>query len=337
MTMAVSNALPNRVPVSIVTGFLGAGKTTLINFLVTRPGMEETALIVNEFGEIGLDNLLVETSIENTLVLENGCICCSIRGDLIDTIIDLFAKVQNRSVPRFSRILIETTGLADPGPIVESIRGEAAIASRCHLECVVTIVDGVQGQAQMSRHEEAVIQIAQADIALLSKSDLATPDAIDALEDDINRINPTLIVKRIEHGKVDPEFLFQASADRLVRRPPDGRHHHRSHHDHGEVSTWSLVHDAPIDEDRLRGWLSMIYTLRPFALLRMKGLIRLENSNQPLLLQAVGNMFSPPEWLDGWPGDLPRTHMVLIFKGLDADAIEKSFQTHVLSGSGRIN
>ena len=331
MTTAVLNTIPNRVPVSIVTGFLGAGKTTLINFLVTQPGMEETALIVNEFGEIGLDNLLVETAIENTLVLENGCICCSIRGDLIDTIIDLFAKVQNHKIHRFSRILIETTGLANPGPIVESIQSEAAIVNRCHLERVITIVDGVQGQTQILRHEEAVTQIAQADIALLSKSDLSTPEGIDTLKDDINQINPTLIHKEIEHGKIDPDFLFQDAADRFARRLTNGHHPHHSHHNHGDVSTWSLVHDAPIDEERLRNWLSMIYTLRPFALLRMKGLVQLENSDQPLLLQAVGQMFSPPEWLDSWPNDVPRTQIVLIFKGLSADAIEKSFRTHVLS------
>ena len=331
MTTAVLNPIPNRIPVSIVTGFLGAGKTTLINFLVAQPGMKETALIVNEFGEIGLDNLLVETAIENTLVLENGCICCSIRGDLVDTIIDLFAKVRNRKIPGFSRILIETTGLANPGPIIESLRSEDAVADRCHLECVVTIVDGVQGRTQILRHEEAVLQIAQADIALLSKSDLSTAEGIDALEEDINRINPTLILKKIEHGKIDPEFLFQGAADRFARRPTNDRRHPHSRHDHGDVSTWSLVHDAPIDEERLRTWLSMIYTLRPFALLRMKGLVRLAQSDKPLLLQAVGKIFSPPEWLDSWPGDLPRTQMVLIFKGLTATAIEKSFRTHVLS------
>ncbi len=334
MTTAVLNPIPNRTPVSIVTGFLGAGKTTLIKFLVTQPGMEETALIVNEFGEIGLDNLLVETAIENTLVLENGCICCSIRGDLVDTIIDLFANVQNQKIPGFSRILIETTGLANPGPIVESIQSEDAIARRCRLECVVTIVDGVQGRTQILQHEEAVVQIAQADIALISKSDLSTPEGIDALKEDINQINPTLILRKIEHGKLDPDFLFQGSADRFARRLTNGHHPHHSHHNHGDVSTWSLVHDAPIDEERLRNWLSMIYTLRPFALLRMKGLVRLAQADQPLLLQAVGKMFSPPEWLDRWPGDVPRTQMVLIFKGLTAADIDKSFRTHVLSKSG---
>ncbi|MDA0241515.1 MAG: GTP-binding protein, partial [Proteobacteria bacterium] len=143
MTTPSTEATPNRIPVSVITGFLGSGKTTLIGHLVAQPGMDKTALIINEFGEIGLDNQLVETAVENTLLLENGCICCSIRGDLIDTINDLFAKVENNQIPEFSRILIETTGLADPGPIIKSIQNEIALVRRCRLNNVVTMVDGV--------------------------------------------------------------------------------------------------------------------------------------------------------------------------------------------------
>jgi len=328
---------PNRIPVSIITGFLGAGKTTLINHLVKQPGMEETAVIINEFGEIGLDNLLVETAIENTLVLENGCICCSIRGDLIDTISDLFAKAENNKIPQFSRILIETTGLADPEPIIKTIQNEVAVINRCKLNNVTTIVDGLQASPQIIQHEEAVVQIVQADMALVSKTDLATPAEIKKITVDIYAINPTIIVRGIEHGRIEPDFLFQATTKQLSQQaehPHSNETAHESGHDHekrhGDVATWSLVHDEPLGEERLRDWLRMIYTLRPFAMLRLKGFVRFKNTEQPILIQAVGNTFSPPVWLENWPKGKPQTHLVLIFKELSPDIVKKSFHRHVL-------
>ena len=337
MTTPSTEATPNRIPVSVITGFLGSGKTTLIGHLVAQPGMDKTALIINEFGEIGLDNQLVETAVENTLLLENGCICCSIRGDLIDTINDLFAKVENNQIPEFSRILIETTGLADPGPIIKSIQNEIALVRRCRLNNVVTMVDGVHGSAQIRLHPEAVVQIAQADTVLLSKSDLAAPEDVEALKRDVLNINPTLAINAIQQGRIDPNILFE-SAGEYGAVSEDAEHH--DHHDHGhshneafvhgDIATWSLLHEDPIDEERLRNWLSMLYTLRPFAMLRMKGLVRLTTSEKPLLIQAVGNRFSPPVWRDGWPGDISKTQLVLIFKGLSPEAMRSSFQTNVL-------
>ncbi|MFP6760148.1 MAG: GTP-binding protein, partial [Rhodospirillales bacterium] len=200
MSERMKALLPNRLPVSVVTGFLGSGKTTLINYLVKQEGLGSTALIINEFGEIGIDNLLVETAIENTLLLENGCICCSLRGDLIDTICDLFAKVRNEQIPQFSRILIETTGLADPGPIINSIQSDKAVIDRCLVDRVITVVDGVQGKAQTSKFEEAMFQIVQADIGLISKSDLISSYHLNQLRNFLHRINPTLIIKVVEHG-----------------------------------------------------------------------------------------------------------------------------------------
>ena len=182
MSERMKASLPNRLPVSVVTGFLGSGKTTLINYLVRQEGLGSTALIINEFGEIGIDNLLVETAIENTLLLENGCICCSLRGDLIDTICALFAKVRNEQIPLFSRILIETTGLANPGPIINSIQSDKAVIDRCLVDRVITVVDGVQGKAQTSKFEEAMFQIVQADISLISKSDLISSDHLNQLK-----------------------------------------------------------------------------------------------------------------------------------------------------------
>ena len=215
MSERIKALLPNRLPVSVVTGFLGSGKTTLINYLVKQEGLGSTALIINEFGEIGIDNLLVETAIENTLLLENGCICCSLRGDLIDTICDLFAKVRNEQIPQFSRILIETTGLADPGPIINSIQSDKAVIDRCLVDRVITVVDGVQGKAQTSKFEEAMFQIVQADIGLISKSDLISSDHLNQLRNFLHQINPTLIIEVVEHGRIDPALLFSD----LVKSP----------------------------------------------------------------------------------------------------------------------
>ena len=330
---------PNRIPISLVTGFLGSGKTTLINHLVNQKGMEPTALIINEFGEIGLDNLLLESAIENTLLLENGCICCSLRGDLIDTICDLFSKVRNKKIPQFKRIIIETTGLADPSPIVTSLQSETLVINRCNIDCVISIVDGVQGSAQLREYEEAVMQVVQANLGLISKSDLCTPSEIGALTDHLNQINPMLVVKAIEHGQIEPANLFSNSMQTLKPRQFVG-HRNSNNSDlslvadgdtrHHDVSSWSLVHESPIDLVRLRDWLSMVYSLRPYQMLRMKGIFRVSQSDYPILLEAVGNVVSPPKWLRHWPDNKPKTRLVVIFKGLSKMALANSFQKHVL-------
>jgi G3E family GTPase len=317
----------NQVPVTIITGFLGAGKTTVINYLVSQPGMKDTALIINEFGEIGLDNLLIESAIENTLVLENGCICCSIRGDLVDTINDLFIKQQNDLIPKFSRILIETTGLAQPGPIAETLSAEKLLADRCALRNVVVIVDGQQGLSQLDSHHEVAAQLAQAELALISKSDLSEGVALEALEKRVTAINPALTVKMIKNGEIDPEALFRPEFHLTQKK---AGHHHHEEHDLATVETWSFNSNEPLSAERLQDWLSMLYSLRPYAMLRLKGIIQLTDQVQPVLLQAVGSSFSPPERLDSWPGGLEETNLVLIFRDIPSKDIETSFKKHVL-------
>ena len=322
---------PNRIPVSVITGFLGSGKTTLLNHLVGQKGMQSTVVIINEFGEVGLDHVLVESAIENVLLLENGCICCSVRGDLVDTICDLFAKARNAQIPNFTRILIETTGLAYPAPIVQSLQCDEAIIRRCRLDCVITMVDGVQGAAQIIQYEEAATQIAQADIVLLSKSDLCAADSLEQLRNDIVHLNPAVTIIDVEFGRIDPDRLFRSAG---AQRPFAATHHHHhapdAEHRHGEIMTCSLLHEAPLDETRLRHWLAMIYSLRPYAMLRLKGFARLSHSDKPLFIQAVGGIVSPLEWLDKWPDEKPETRLVLIFKGMSPQAVKTSFQRHVL-------
>jgi len=337
---------PNRIAVSIITGFLGSGKTTLLNHLVRQPGMDSVALIINEFGEIGLDNLLVETSIENTLLLENGCICCSVRGDLIDTVGDLFAKAHNGTVPAFSRILIETTGLADPGPIVNTVQNERVMAERCRLDSVVTLIDGVQGKSQAHAHPEAMMQIAQADVGLITKRDLIDDEKAADLKAFAQSVNPALEVIAIENGQVEPDLLFGRDEARSIADISVGaadsvrdNDHHDHHHDHGhatenrhgDISTWSFVDGAPLDRDRLNAWLRMLYSLRATHMLRLKGLVRLEGHNVPLLLQGVGPVLGQSQFLSRWPTEEEASRLVFITKGLPTEALRASFMRHVAS------
>ncbi len=335
----------NRIPTSVITGFLGSGKTTLLNHLVQQPGMESVALIINEFGEVGLDNILVESSIENTLLLENGCICCSIRGDLVDTISDLFTKARNGQVPEFSRILVETTGLANPVPIVNTIRNDMAVADRCRLDGVITIVDGVQAENQARSNPEAVVQIAQADLALVSKADLIDDLQADRIRRFVLGINPGLEIELMANGRIDPETLFgrhgAGSARYSADDSPDSlvEHDHADHdhvdhpHEnrHGDIATWSFVQEEPIDQDRLFGWLKMVYSLRATSMLRMKGLVRVAGEVQPLLVQAVGPIIDPVQKMSAWPDDDRSTRLVFIFRQLPIEALRESFKRHVLA------
>ncbi|MDG2033583.1 MAG: GTP-binding protein, partial [Rhodospirillales bacterium] len=310
-----------------------------LNHLTRQPGMESIALIINEFGEIGLDNLLVETAIENTLLLENGCICCSVRGDLIDTVNDLFAKVRNDVIPDFSRIVIETTGLAEPGPIVNTLLNERVVASRCRLDNVVSLIDGVQGKMQAQKFTEAMKQITQADIGLISKRDLISEADAAALESFVTEINPALRMAEIEHGQVSLDMLFGHSNKygglSLSPLPEtvsahDHSHDHSSEHRHGDVSTWSFVGSTPLDRGRLFVWLQMLYSLRASHMLRLKGLVRLDGYSDPILLQAVGPVLGDPLSLTEWPGDEEKTRLVLITQGLTESSLSLSFERYVL-------
>ncbi len=202
-------AIPDEpLPVSVLTGFLGSGKTTLLRHLLGHPAMEETAVIINEFGEIGLDHLLVEKADEDTVLRNSGCLCCSVRGDLIDTLRNLFKRRVRREVPAFRRLVIETTGLADPAPILHTLMNDPLLVTRFRLDGVLATVDAVTGGATLDQHEEALKQAAVADRLLITKIDLAEDTAVATLEARLGALNPAAPRHRVAHGEIEPACLF---------------------------------------------------------------------------------------------------------------------------------
>ncbi|HVI91186.1 MAG TPA: GTP-binding protein [Dongiaceae bacterium] len=240
---------PEKLPVSVITGFLGSGKTTLLRHLLTQDWMKDTAVVINEFGEIGLDHELVEAAREDTILLSSGCLCCTIRGDLIDTLRRLFKQRERGEIPAFRRLVIETTGLADPAPILHTLIGDPLLSAFYRLDGVVTTVDAVNAMEQFDKQIESVKQAAVADRLLVSKSDLATTAALSALEARLHAINPAAPIHRIIQGEIAAEQLFNAGLynpetksldvqnwlhqEAYQATATDGGHDHdHDHHDH---------------------------------------------------------------------------------------------------------
>lgn len=325
------------VPVSLITGFLGSGKTTLLRNLLSQPGMANSALIINEFGEVGLDHLLVESSFDNILMLDNGCVCCSIRGDLVDTIGDLFAKQTTSEIPPFSRILIETTGLADPGPIVRDLTEAMSLRGRCALRRVVVTIDGVLGPVQLRDTPEVGAQIAQADLCLITKADIAGRNEVNLLLADLRSISPALDIRTVSHGNIDAAIVFaEEEALNAPLRGPMPDHGHQTHdstghHHHSGVESWSLRLDRPLDWARLRDWMEMVYSLRAAHILRMKGVFWLAESDKPVVMHGVAGLVSAPTTLDHWPDGVRESRIVFITKGLNVAHLKMSFASDVLA------
>ncbi|MGQ0751000.1 MAG: CobW family GTP-binding protein, partial [Betaproteobacteria bacterium] len=281
-----------RTPVAIITGFLGSGKTTLLNRLLQRPEMAGAAVIINEFGEIGLDHLLIATPSENTVLLSSGCLCCTVRGDLVETLADLYRKRRDAAIPSFDRVIVETTGLADPVPILQTLVTDPELAPFFGLDSVVTLVDAVNGAQQLDQHPESVKQAAVADRLLLTKTDLASTEATAGLRARLARINPGARISSPVRGEADPGELFGAGMDgtgnaaavqRWLGEAEFARaeaHHHEHdvnrHDDH--IRAFCIHHDAPVSAAGLEVWLNMLAALRGARLLRVKGLLNVDGA-----------------------------------------------------------
>ena len=346
----MKQATNHIIPVSVITGFLGSGKTTLLNHLVKQPGMSDTAVIVNEFGEIGIDHLLIEQAIEDTVLLQNGCICCSIRGDLVDTLESLLDQVERGDIPSFSRAIIETTGLADPAPVLQTLMTNERLAGRFSLDAIVTTVDAVNGARQLVEFGESQKQAAVADHIFMTKTDLADDAAAFDLETKLRAINRRAPIIKIINGQADPDSLFGNSPlstksrnDALDKwlldiddpepsdHGPGHDHEHRHSHGHGNggIDSFTVRHDAPLPWDAVKSWLESVASLRGSDLLRVKGILNVEGRDGPVIIHGVQHIFHPPVELEKWPSDDHQTRIVFITRNIDLAALGNSLAAFV--------
>ena len=337
------------IPVTLLTGFLGSGKTTVLNHVLKQPEMAATAVIVNEFGEIGLDHLLVERSSEDVVLLNSGCLCCTVRGDIVDTLTNLFVDRVKGKIPYFTRVAIETTGLADPAPILHTLMTDQIVAARYLLDGVVTTVDAINGAGTLDKQPEAVKQAAVADRLLLTKTDLADPVARQKIEARLEALNPSAAIVSVAQGVVDPARLFNIGFYDPATKSVDVRrwlrdeafesghthdlrpkHDLRRGHEHPDVNrhddrirAFCITRERPISWAALSAWLDGLATMRGDDLLRLKAIVALsDRPDQPVVLHGVQHLFHPPVLLPEWPSEDHRTRMVFITRDLPREAIE---------------
>ena len=329
------DALSGKFPVSVITGFLGSGKTTLINRLLKRPDMDRVAVIVNELGEQAIDNDLVETSSEQMMLLNNGCLCCVLRGDLQETLRDLFVKRRNGAIIDFNRVIIETTGLADPAPVMQTLMTDDMLLAHYRLDCVVTLVDAVNGLEQLETMQEPVKQAALADRIVITKSDLASDEAIGKLEARLRELNPKVPVKRALNGEIDLAFLVdvglrdtRAKLEDIERWLGVGTHedeHGHVHRHDDAVKSFSLRFDQPFSWDTFSQCVEVLTAMRGSDLLRVKGLVNVEGKQGPVVVQGVQHLFHPPVELAAWPSADHATRIVFITRGITRETVAALF------------
>ena len=329
------------IPVSVLTGFLGSGKTTLLNKLVRHPSMARALVIVNEFGSVGLDHDLIARSQEDMVVeMIGGCLCCTIRGDLLRTLRDAPWRFARDGTCWFDRVVIETTGLADPAPILHTLMTDDRLATIYRLDGVITTVDASTGNATLDAQEESVKQAAVADRLLLTKTDLASPQEQAAITRRLQALNPAAPVVSVLNGGVDPAGLFEAGLYDPATKSNDvqrwlqaeayhaGHGHAHDHHHHHDVNRHDdrihavcLTFDEPLQEQAFERWINILTIFKGPDILRIKGIVNVAGFDRPVVIHGVQHVIHTPVMLETWPSEDRRTRMVFITRDIDVEEL----------------
>jgi G3E family GTPase len=338
------------IPVSIITGFLGSGKTTLLRRLLTDPRMGTAAVLVNEFGEVALDHLLLRKVDENIVLLNSGCLCCSVRDDLVETLDDMQAKRASGLIPDFDRVVIETTGLADPAPIIHTLLTDASLTQVYCATGMVATVDAMHGCGQLDSHLESVKQAAMADRLVLTKTDLVEPAMLDRLRDRLKALSPsaTLFEATLDSGP-GPDVLFDSkpfnehgkvadvtrwlNAESATEATHDHVHDDKRHDD--RIGTFCLTADTPLNWTRFTEWLALLLTNRGEQILRVKGLLNIAGRSKPVVIHGVQHVFYPPAELERWPDGDHRSRIVFITRDLPGLGLARTFEAVAGAGDAR--
>jgi G3E family GTPase len=337
----------SRIPVTLVTGFLGSGKTTLINAGLKSPDLAKTVVVVNEFGAVGLDHQLFTNSNDAVVVLENGCLCCTVKSDLIRTLNDLYHDRARGDVPDFDNVVIETTGLAEPGPILQAFLSEPTLDGLYRVVNVVTVVDAVNWQSTSQRHDEALRQVALADDLLVSKTDLAGDEAFAVLAQKLKAINPAAQISKVDlrteavapllmrkgfdaaDTMADPsEWLsirnYEAYEGNVAAPAAENRQQHLSANG---IESFVLTRSSQLSREELHFLLDGITQQLGEKLLRVKGLINmLEEPGKPAVVQGVQHLLHNVTWLEKWPSDDERTRIVFITQGMAREELKGTIE-----------
>lgn len=347
-------ALQSSIPITVITGFLGSGKTTLLSALLKQEEMANTAVIINEFGEVGLDHALIERSDENIVEMQNGCICCTIREDLQKTLLDLVDKMTKGAVKPFDRVVIETTGLADPVPIIHTLMSSFELYRLYTLDGVITLVDAVNGEQTLDTQQESVKQAALAERIILSKTDIADKTTQESLIKRLKALNPAVTIIPSVNGEISLSEIFDLGTYDPNHKSRDvnewlaaekyedtnaheHEHHHHTHdHDHhhhdvsrhGEnIRSFVMTCDKPVNFHAFQFFLHVLAGQMGPDLLRVKGIINVAGEESPAVVHGVQHIFHPVRWLEKWPDEDTRTRLVFIVRNIEKKSVQVLFDT----------